>query len=39
MKVEIKIPAMGESVSEATIATIIVPSGQSVKENQEIIRT
>ncbi len=37
MKQEIKIPSMGESVSEATIGVILKPSGSSVKENDEIV--
>lgn len=37
MKVEIKVPTMGESVSEAIISTLIVPSGSYVKADQEII--
>lgn len=37
MKVDIKIPAMGESVSEAIISTIIKPSGSYVKLDEEIL--
>lgn len=37
MKAEIKIPAMGESVSEATIGSILKPTGSQVSENEEII--
>lgn len=37
MKIEIKIPAMGESISEATIGAILVPSGGVVKADQEIL--
>jgi len=37
MKVEIKIPPVGESVTEATIATILKPSGSSVAADEEII--
>lgn len=37
MKVEIKIPQMGESVVEATIGNFIKPSGSSVKEGEEIL--
>ena len=37
MIVEIKIPTMGESVSEATISQIIKPTGSTVKADEEII--
>lgn len=37
MKSEIKIPAMGESVSEATIGRFLKPDGSLVKENDEIV--
>ncbi len=37
MKVEIKIPKMGESIVEATIGTIMKPSGSVVKEGEEIL--
>lgn len=37
MKVEIKIPKMGESIIEATIGKILKPSGSSVKEGEEIL--
>lgn len=37
MKVEIKIPKMGESIVEATIGTIIKPSGSVVKADEEIL--
>ncbi|MES2345449.1 MAG: dihydrolipoyllysine-residue succinyltransferase [Chlamydiota bacterium] len=37
MKVEIKIPTMGESVSEAIISTILKPSGSAVKKDEEIL--
>ena len=37
MKIEIKIPSMGESVSEATISTILKPSGSYVKVDEEIV--
>lgn len=37
MKKEIKIPAMGESVVEAIIGTILKPSGTYVKEDEEIL--
>lgn len=37
MKIEIKIPAMGESITEATIGTILKSSGSSVKADDEIL--
>lgn len=37
MKVEIKVPKMGESIVEATIGTLFKPSGSSVKEGEEIL--
>ena len=37
MKVEIKVPQMGESVNEATIAALLVESGQQVEMDQEIL--
>lgn len=37
MKHEIKVPAMGESISEATISAIIKPAGSYVKVDDEII--
>lgn len=37
MKIEIKIPAMGESVVEATIGSILKPSGSMVRAEEEII--
>lgn len=37
MKAEIKIPNMGESVSEATISNIIKQSGSMVKEDEEVL--
>lgn len=37
MKVEIKIPKMGESIVEATIGTILKPSGSVVKMDEEIL--
>ncbi len=37
MKIEIKIPSMGESVSEAIVSTIIRPSGSLVKTDEEIL--
>lgn len=37
MKIEIKVPAMGESISEATIGQILKPSGSSVAADEEIL--
>lgn len=37
MKVEIKVPPLGESVSEATISRILTPTGSQVKQDQEIL--
>lgn len=37
MKVEIKVPAMGESISEATVANIIKASGSNVAMDDEIL--
>jgi 2-oxoglutarate dehydrogenase E2 component (dihydrolipoamide succinyltransferase) len=37
MKVEIKIPSMGESISQATIGTIIKQSGSAVEIDDEIV--
>ncbi len=37
MDVQIKIPSMGESVVEATIGTILKPSGSVVKMDEEIL--
>ncbi len=37
MSIEIKIPALGESISEATISAIIVSSGSIVSRDQEIV--
>jgi 2-oxoglutarate dehydrogenase E2 component (dihydrolipoamide succinyltransferase) len=37
MKVEIKIPAMGESVNEATVSAILKESGASVAMDEEIL--
>jgi 2-oxoglutarate dehydrogenase E2 component (dihydrolipoamide succinyltransferase) len=37
MKIEIKVPAMGESISEATIGSILVPSGSKVAADAEIL--
>jgi len=37
MKIDIKIPSLGESISEATINTILKPSGSFVKLDEEIL--
>jgi len=37
MKTEIKIPSMGESISEATVANILKPSGSQVAMDDEIV--
>ncbi len=37
MNIEIKIPPLGESVSEAIIAKILKPSGTSVAQDEEIL--
>jgi len=37
MKVEIKIPPLGESISEAVVSRIITPNGSMVAEAQEIL--
>jgi 2-oxoglutarate dehydrogenase E2 component (dihydrolipoamide succinyltransferase) len=37
VKIEIKVPAMGESVSEATISRIIKASGSVVRRDEEIL--
>ncbi|HEV8052876.1 MAG TPA: 2-oxoglutarate dehydrogenase complex dihydrolipoyllysine-residue succinyltransferase [Parachlamydiaceae bacterium] len=37
MKIEIKVPAMGESISEATIGSFIKPNGSSVKVDDELL--
>ncbi len=37
MKVEVKIPAMGESVVEATIGTILKPSGALVRAEEDLL--
>jgi len=37
MKKEIKVPAMGESISEATIGTLIKPNGSQVAADEEVI--
>ena len=37
MKVEIKVPPAGESVTEATVATILKPTGSFVSKDEEIL--
>ena len=37
MKVDIKVPPIGESVSQATVSRIIQPSGSLVTRDQEVI--
>lgn len=37
MKIEIKIPPLGESISEATVSSILKPSGSVVKVDEEIL--
>ena len=37
MKIDIKIPAMGESISEATIGQILKPNGSQVALDEEIL--
>lgn len=37
MKEEIKIPQMGESITEAVIGTVLKPAGSAVEEGDEII--
>ncbi len=37
MKVEIKVPPVGESVVEATIGQILKPSGTVVRQDEEIL--
>ena len=37
MKIEIKVPSAGESVSRATVAQIMKPSGSFVKANDELL--
>ena len=37
MRIEIKIPAMGESVAQATVSAILKPSGSYVKADEEIV--
>lgn len=37
MKEEIKVPSMGESITEATVGTLIKPSGSPVQADDEIL--
>lgn len=37
MKAEIKVPAMGESISEAVVGTILKPTGSQVSADDEIL--
>lgn len=37
MKSEIKVPSMGESINEATIGTLLKPSGAHVEADEEIL--
>ncbi|MCK4934807.1 MAG: dihydrolipoyllysine-residue succinyltransferase [Simkaniaceae bacterium] len=37
MKIDIKVPSAGESVTEATVAQILKPSGSFVKKEEEIL--
>lgn len=37
MKIEIKVPAMGESISEATVGQFLKPSGSAVHADDEIL--
>ncbi|MCH9633674.1 MAG: Dihydrolipoyllysine-residue succinyltransferase component of 2-oxoglutarate dehydrogenase complex [Chlamydiae bacterium] len=37
MSIEIKIPSLGESITEATVGTILVANGSQVKMDQEIL--
>lgn len=37
MKIEIKVPAMGESISEAVVGAFLKPNGSQVKTDDEII--
>ena len=37
MKIEIKVPVMGESISEATLGRFLAPSGSYVISGQEIV--
>jgi 2-oxoglutarate dehydrogenase E2 component (dihydrolipoamide succinyltransferase) len=37
MKIEVKVPAMGESISEATVAALLKPEGSKVVAEEELI--
>ncbi len=37
MKVEIKVPAMGESIVDATVGSILKPTGSAVQADEEIL--
>lgn len=37
MQIEIKVPAMGESISSATVGTLLQPSGAQVEADEEIL--
>src|SRR5574342_862 len=37
MNVEVKVPSLGESISEATVSRILQPSGSIVARDQDII--
>lgn len=37
MKIEIKVPVMGESVSEATVSQILKPTGSQIKADEELL--
>lgn len=37
MKIEVKVPSMGESISEASVGAILKPSGSQVKMDDEIL--
>ena len=37
MSIEIKVPSLGESISEATIGQILQPSGNIVAQDAEIL--
>lgn len=37
MKIEIKVPSVGESITEATIGSWTKKSGESVKKNEVIL--
>jgi 2-oxoglutarate dehydrogenase E2 component (dihydrolipoamide succinyltransferase) len=37
MKIEIKVPAMGESITEATVGELLKPTGSSVRMDEEVI--